>query len=516
MGIIYKIDKRRMIPRWRSLELTTINGEIGPVLNKPIIVKSVNEVQLNEQIKVWNDNKNLSFAGDLLSSAYVQGVEQDFKSVAEYIVKTQKNESAPLLKLANKILGLSKSENKLASSEDLVSTTDKISKEIQQYKAYLNREIKNPIAWIELGRLYSILGNVTKSKKCIDIALNLDKDNRFIVRSASRFYHHFHGDKDYALQIIKNSKYVKDDPWLLSAEIAYSSILERHSKMAKVGINYLNNFDNDFLAITELAGSLGTLELMNGKFKDAKKYFKQSLIHPNDNSFAQASWIFNDVAELNMSLNRLDIPFAYEANAQIAYESGNYESSFQNALLWLKDEPYSTRPIRQASYVASIFLNKNKESINILRDGLKINPNDLELNNNLIYFLVKDDKIIEAEKIFNQSLKNKLNSSSENSNLIFTATAGLLSYRTGDQEKGEMLYQKSIQSARNAKNEYLTALATVNYVKEEIRIIKSIDKLSNLMSQLDVACKNQDDPDVKILYDQVKEDYKKVSITIHD
>jgi hypothetical protein len=56
----------------------------------------------------------------------------------------------------------------------------------------------------------------------------------------------------------------------------------------------------------------------------------------------------------------------------------------------------------------------------------------------------------------------------------------------------------------------------VNYVKEEIRIIKSIDKLSNLMSQLDVACKNQDDPDVKILYDQVKEDYKKVSITIHN
>jgi tetratricopeptide (TPR) repeat protein len=507
MGVIFKTDKRRIIPRWRSLELTSVTGELENFSNNKSKSLPFNST-LTEQRKSWLEKKDLPHAGDLLSSAFVIGLENEFLDVAEFIVANTEKASSSLLKLANRVL--KSTEDVPEQVEELANTSfidkDIYSPQIRTFKNYLNKENRNPIAWIELGRLYSLVGEVKKAQKCVDAALFLDKNNRYIVRSASRFYHHFHGDKGIALQVIKKSDFLKSDPWLISAEIAYSSVLERHSKMAKIGVEYLKNKEYNSKAITELASAIGTLEFNNGKMKEARRYFNQSLLQPNDNSLAQASWMEENINGFELDVSKFHVPLAYEAKAHDFYEKGDYKNSLHFSLRWFNDEAYSTRPINLASYVAGTFLNNNRYAIDLLRKGLELNSDDPMLVNNLTYFLVEEDRLEEAIKIFSSSIKD-INSMDESIKISVIATYGLLLYRTGEVEKGRDIYQRAISLAKKEKNDYLFALATANYVKEELRITNA--DTTALINQLNLACQSSLEPDVKIMYDRILRDYEK-------
>ena len=124
--------------------------------------------------------------------------------------------------------------------------------------------------WIELSRLYAILGVEKKSLYAANIALSLGRNNRYIIRSAVRLLIHF-SEKDKAHKIILQTENYKHDPWLLSAEIAVSSILEIPSKNIKYAINSLNDGIQPLSQLTELFGSIATIELNNGAWKKSKK-----------------------------------------------------------------------------------------------------------------------------------------------------------------------------------------------------------------------------------------------------
>ena len=385
MGIIFKTENRRVIPRLRSFKLSATTGELSILSSNDKEPKFNNSRFLYEQNKAWNNNKTLSHAGDLLSSAYVLGLQSEYLDVAKYIIEIDSNKNSPLLGLAKKILHVT--ENIYVVAPHDIDLNTKYFKEINVIKQILIKEPKNPIAWMEMGRLYSLLGQIDKANRCVESALFLDKDNRFIARSASRFYHHFSDDKEKALYVIKKSKFLNNDPWLISAEIAYSTILGRFSKLAKVGINYLKNKSYNDHSITELASSLGTLEYDNGNIKEARKYFNQSLIKPNDNSLAQSIWISSNLTGLDIENEQYNLPLAFEAKANHFYEVGSFKHSFEEAMKWHSDEPYSTRPIKLASYISSIFLKEHKKSVALIEKALEITPGDIPLTNNLIYFL---------------------------------------------------------------------------------------------------------------------------------
>ena len=44
------------------------------------------------------------------------------------------------------------------------------------------------------------------------------------------------------------------------------------------------------LILSELASSIGTVELLYGSNKKSRELFKKSLISPNDNTLAQVEW----------------------------------------------------------------------------------------------------------------------------------------------------------------------------------------------------------------------------------
>lgn len=515
MGVITKTEERRVIPRWRSFELATLAGEIQFTQKNDSVITYEGPSLLKEQTSAWEVKKDIPHAGDLLSSAYVLGIESQYIDVANFVLQKEKNNTTPLYKLAMKISGKENDDKSTVEIADILISQnfESHNKEIRKFRSYLKQESKNPIAWIELGRIYSVMGLVEKAKRCIETALSLDKNNRFIVRSASRFYQHFH-DEEYALQVIKRSSFVNSDPWLISAEVAYSSLLKRHSKLAKLGINYLKDDKFKSLSITELASSIATLEYSNGKHKEAKRLFEKSLIHPNDNSLAQVNWISDDLPGISVDMSRYsDLPLTFEAKALNNYHKKDFKKSYFHALRWFEDEPYSTRPINFASYVSGIFLDNYGEAVNLIRKGLVANPNDPMLINNLIYFLLEDEKEDEAFRSFNTYFHSFLKTNFENlkdsAKITLIATTGLVLFRSGEVERGRLFYQKSIELARKSKSKYLIALALAHYIREELKIADNPSELNSWKNQLDATCKNLDEPDLKIIYDKTSSEYER-------
>lgn len=506
MEIIYQ-DDRRIIPRLRSFEVTAQTGELGVNIRTPTQVILDKDQFLRVQLSAWQREKNLVNAGDLLSSARVLGVESNFVDVAKYILEKDIVENSAIFKLADRICNLDKPVEvvKEVSVKDLNFNSNKYYPEIKFLKSILQNEPRNPVAWMEIGRLYSLVGQIDKANKCIDKALYLDPNNRFIVRSASRFFHHFQSDKEKPLWVIKNAINLKNDPWLMSAEIAYSSVLGRHSKVAKIGVTLLKDNSFNSSAITELASAVATLEYDSGKVKDARKLFSQALRQPNDNSLAQIIWMQDNVKGITIENSKYNLPFAYEANAKHYYQLKQFVESFEEAMRWHEDEPYSTRPIKLASYISSIFLKDHKKSVELINKALSLKPDDKGLLNNLVYYMILDGQLEPAKKKFETQLRQVVEDNDlSKESISCIATAGLLAYRENRPDQGKYYYEKAIHYAKRIKNEYYVSLATMNYVREAIKFPKTEQELRELEEAATIASKRDGNYDIQEIYLEVK------------
>lgn len=506
MSIIFKTDVREVIPKIRKSRVAIQNGELE-ISSSKVVLKTHELETLNLQKENYLRNKNLKTAGDLIGSAYVLGLENEFKEVAKFILQTETKNNSILANIAHRILN--EKSTSIPKQKEEINDEIGVKHEIAKYRNHLKNEPKNPIAWAELGRLYFICNKIEKATKCFKNAVQLDKNNRFIVRTASRFYHHIFPQSTLALDTIKKSDFVKHDPYLMSAEIAFSSLYDKHSITLKKGIELLNN-KNLSQNYTELASAVGTKEYNSGKLKIAKDFLKLSLINPNDNTIAQAFWMSEKKSDLNISID-INIPkTAFEANSIKNFENEHYEEAFKNAKKWIDDEPYSSRPIKLASYLASIFLNNNEEAVEIINKGLDRNSNDILLNNDAIYYLIRQNKIEEANKIFNSKIKQNIdNSLDEITKLTLSATTGLLMYKNGNQIYGKNLYLNSITRAKKIDNKYLLALATVNFINEEIEYVNSINELENHIDLVKEYMKNKKSHDIRILFKSFEEKIKR-------
>jgi len=512
MSIIFKTEERRVIPRLRSFELALSTGELslsGKLTTKAISYDKTSFIQ--NQLEIWKKNKNLSYAGDILGSSFVLGVSDQFEDIAKYILNHSASAADPLARLAQKVLKFD--DNLLetdAEIQDLSLIAEVTRHELRTLKQTLKSEPKNPIAWMEIGRLYALEGQITKATQAIEIALALDKDNRFITRSASRFFHHFKSDPERALSVIKNAEFSKKDPWLLSADIAYSQVMNRFSRMIKIGENYVRDHTSETFSITELTSALGTVEYKNGRAKEAKKYFRQALLMPTDNSLAQVNWMAENLNGFQVDTLNYHVPLAYEARAIHYYESGDFKSAYEQTLKWQQDEPFSARPIKAASYILGFFYKDYKTAVDLTRRGLVFNPNDIILENNLVYYLAMDLQIEEATKLFEQSLTKVIQNPekyTESEQLYCNATAGLILFKSNQHDLGHRYYAKAIEISKKMKNSYLTSLATVNYVKAAISVGIDDQDIEKLMQKLRECCINSPKADIKFLYKEIIEQF---------
>lgn len=479
---------RKLIPRWRSFTTTTMLNELGDKRNtKQDNEKDKND--LNKQLEVWNADKGIHLATDLISSGFVLGEFDLVKEPAKYVIENKDKTSNLSVKIAELILGVIPDEEKVISGYEFDDGRGKIRK----IKARLNIEPRDGILWTELAREYTIQGLMEKAETAMDYAVKLYPSNRFIIRAAVRFFvHNKEAEKAYGLLL--RSKSLSTDPWLLASELAVSSLLGRSSKYVKSARQVIESGKYSDYSLSELMGAIATVELAEGNNKRSKRMFNQALQNPTDNSVAQAEWASRLLSDFHLIKQNFEVPYSFEARALENYFSGDWNATMAETRKWIYDQPFSSRPAIMASFIKSSIEEKYNESISFIKSSLISNPNDPILLNNLCFSYASLGQIEEAKKWFKKISVQQLSTSSL---IAYTATKGLLEFRDGRIEDGRSTYEQAISLANTLQLPKYKALASIFLSREEI-LSKSGNDLTSF-KRAEKYSKDLKDKDVIVL-----------------
>jgi tetratricopeptide (TPR) repeat protein len=501
MAAIIEKKGRNLIPNWRSFSTTITLGELDSASISTIVKPNLS---IEDYIVDFHKNETIPFAADLVSASIVNGFtdNEDVKKAAKFILNRQNQVTQSQYDISKKIL--SPIESSIECPIDNIT-----SKELesclpeQEYRLKIQRLKKsvidfqyNSIAWVELSRCYSILGQKKQAIKSMKIAVQLAPENRFVLRCAVRLFSHYE-ELDLAHDILRKKNVTNFDPWLMSAEISVANLRGRNSKFIKRGIELVYSKDLSPFSITELASSIGTVELSSGNNKKSIKMFNKSLIAPNDNSLAQIEWILNNKDKSLINKERINIQpkHSFEAKAISNFHDKKLIDALNNTCQWFCDMPFSKRPVIMGSSIADI-LDDRKLSIDFLKLGLMSHSNDGQMLNNIAYYLALEDKTKDALDYLEKARKQGIEKS-EATDICITATQGLIYFRENKYEAGRKEYLKAIEQTKLGKNESLNRIAILNYAREEI-LAKS-DKVESVMQDVNKISELDDANNISIM-----------------
>jgi tetratricopeptide (TPR) repeat protein len=460
------------------------------------------ESSLESKLEAWNKHRTVSFAGDLVSAALVLGQPEVGKQAAEFLLSRKAQAPEAAKQVAKRILESHPSELQRQLARDGVSLPHKneIYQRIHSMRHQLRNEPRNSILWVELSRGYAFTGLVEKAEDAMDVAVSLAPTNRFVLRSASRLYVHV-GKLGKAHYVLKRAASTKYDPWLLSAEIAAASAAKRTSPFVKVGERMLVNGSLAPFQKSELASAIGTLELSHGKAKSGRNLFRQALIDPTENSLAQADWVLRKryVEPLGVDLQRIksETPRSFEASAWGYFGAREWKHALRASFDWVRDQPFSTRPIMFASYVAASLLEDYRGCERIIEIGLRANPDEPILLNDLAFAYLSSGEIDKAEKTLIRINPAQIREFSQR--IVITATQGLLRFRRGYAVEGRHLYRLAIESAKQRRLHRMSAIASIYLAREEV-LCKSEEAKQAVKVALDETA-HLADPDIKRIFE---------------
>ena len=456
---------RNVIPRWRSfgdiMERLELSSVAPPRTHQSPLLDF-----LDQKIIDWRKHQTVGHASDLVGAALTLGREQEAIGAAQFLLRDRLNVSHWARELAEKALGIPKNVEKPTRNPVEVEKST-LHEQVRALRHLLYIEPQDPITWVELSRVYAILGLDSKAKRSMTVGLQLANNNRFVLRSASRLWVHL-DDPERAHHILIRADRTRHDPWLLAAEIAVGSIDGRKPRLVKIARRML--LDGKFPKghISELASAVATLELNSGRVKKSKKLFRLSLEDPTENSVAQAAWASRNHNALRLNDQYLELPNAFEAKSWSHYHKSEWNEAVEQCKLWHFDQPFSSRPNALGSCLAAVALEDYETSKWFANRGLMANPADFILLNNLAFALINLDDTEEAIKTLSMVDPSKL---SNRELVVFKATQGLLEFRTGNVKCGRQFYSDARSMARKIPNQVgiqLLALAAVFHAFEEI------------------------------------------------
>jgi len=471
MSAFFNNKDRRVIPNFRSLSQTISLGELDSL-------KSSGNIRNNPDLTAYSDDFNkfrtLAHASDLLSANISNNFynNNSANEAAKFILKNEI--FATKIQINTSLKYLKENVNPSDDSEvynvsDFLKQYRKeiIFDKIRNLKFNIKQFGPNPFYFSELGRLFSLIGQEIYAIKNISIAKHLLPTNRYILRSYSRLMAHY-GDIDAAHDSLRKNTSTKYDPWLLASEIAFSTLRNKQSNFIKIGISSLTS--SKFLphTLSELASSIGTVELINGNRKKSRMFFENALISPNGNSIAQVEWANNKANLFQFDLTRYSNLNVAEANTLDAYNTQNWDKAVVNAEKWFIDMPFAKRPIMFGHHVSSFFLEDHATAIEFCKAGLIANPEDPLIINNISYSYAMLNDTKTARNFIGSININNIDSKEVKVCLI--ATSGLIAYKEKKFSEGRQLYLKAMDEAKNNGLSFLYNLALTYLTLEESKI----------------------------------------------
>lgn len=479
-----KEPNRKVIPRWRQLDRTATHELISFPSQGGKTIDGESEIR--EKLELWRETKSLSDAIEVVTAAIVLGHHSAARSAANLILDS----GTPYQVLRDVATLVAKSM--VQDSEPFQDTLDNQIESLQPQLALLRRRWhefpRNALFLVEASRLYLINSQAEQAVRSMEIALKLEPESRFVLRSAARLFvnqEHF----DRAHDIVRKAEAVKFDPWLLAPEMALSALAGRTSNYVKVGINILANEGLPRIQFSELASALGTIELESGAIKKARRLFEYSIATPTDNSLAQVEWAQSFDKRLKVKKKEFSkqVPNSAEAKALNARRRQDWGEVTKNCIDWFRDEPFSNRPMGLASYVAAALMDDYALSEHLCRRGLRTNPGNYGLRNNLVVALANQSKTQDSITEFEKVVKPN---ESDDSFPSYLATKGLLEFRKGNFDAGRNLYDSAIIVAEGQKRKDVASLADVFKLREELKLKPNEDVKRELVKKCEGRVKS--------------------------
>ena len=392
----------------------------------------------------WLEQRDLAHAADLIGTAFGMGLGDQARDAAEFVLEWEAAAPAALVALAGKVVHGDSPLSDAPIDIDHVQRHVRIGK----LKRHIRDWPTDAIAYIDLAREYTILGQRPQALRPINIALSLAPHNRFVVRSAARYFLNC-GDPEQAMAVVRRTPRVSRDPWLLAAEVAISSAWQTASRHIKSARSMVDRRGLAPKEISELAGALGTLETEAGNRRWARRLFTTALEDPTENTLAQAEWVSTEIQDLGLGIHEKAIDRSYEASALISLGEGQWETALQHARLWHLDEPFAARSAYFGSWTASVVAEDFSSALQFADFGLATKPDDLLLLNNKAVALALLNRAAEAVKYLDKIDASK---AAERSEATYLATRGLVDFRLGQPESGRALYKEARETAKRGKN----------------------------------------------------------------
>jgi len=452
---------RRIVPRWRDSVATVVAGELVPFVTGERALPPKPSIEVVERrLAEWRKNPSVPFAADAVGVALVSGRPELARDAATFLLRNDKEGTPASRRLANVVLGLESFE-----PGDLAPTLDQTRAAIHRLRVRLRGEPRNSIGWIDLARHYVVVGLPDKAVDAMRRALALEPDNRFALRSAARLHLH-RRDVEEALRVLRKSERTKTDPWLLASEVAVATVADRQPRFIKLARAAVASRSIDPKHTSELASALATIELREGHRGEARRLFHHALVSPNENVIAQAEWATQNLPTFHVPKRLLERPRSFEARAWEAYRSNRWMESFNEAMRWQSDEPFSSRPARMGTFVGSVLVQDYVRSEAMARRALQAWPDDFGMRNNLVFSLASAGQLPKAN-VEAAAMKDELLADPRNL-AVWTATQGLLAFREGSIAKGRALYNAAIVSLGLQKDADAVAYAAAFLAREEL------------------------------------------------
>lgn len=459
-------SERRVLPLWRSSASAAKSSELQPLPNDkvaPDVTRTIPS-DLDEVLEDFKKNPTVGVAADAINIAVLSDRRDDARAAAAFILQS-KHIPLPLIKLARGITG---EIQEVRSELDL---TQKSRPNIKRLRHLLKIDPRSSVLLVDLAREYASVGKLESANRSIHTALAYGGKDRWISRMAARFYVHS-GKKDMAHHLILNHPLVRSDPWMLAAEIAIAQANGKDSIHWKRAKNLLEGSLPPG-HLSELACAVGTLEMISGTNRRARKYFAQALIKPTENALAQLKWAERHLkANLATDQQLEQSQNAFEANFWASYYRADLINAQEFASRWLAQEPFSKRPATMLSFLFAL-LDNYKLSLEAANWGLRANPDDLTLRFNKYFAEISAgwegtqvDVILKEHDRIERELRSFIDNHEQSQHAL--ANLGLLYYRQGRYLEGRATYDIATSTLYKNHNELSAASAKVFHAREAL------------------------------------------------
>ena len=462
MSVSQPDKHRRLLPRWQPSAATVANGELRPP-GTPA-ARELKDPHFEARLAEWEGTRSLEVAAELVASAIVLGRTDEVESAARLLAEDSSEVSATLREMARAALEARAPDAERTHRPGRL-VRPQIYTQISQIRHYLNSNPRDAYAWVDIARLYTILGQLDKAQKAMETAHAAAPEDRFVLRAGARFFVHI--DKaEIAQRILNRARATKSDPWLMAAEIAVSQVIERPSRTAALASRALEEDTWTPHSSSELAGAFATLLMGDGAAHKSRSFFRQSLRDPTENAVAQAQWAVGNTTGLVIPAQLFRDPNGHEARALRDTLAGDWENAIERCWDWAEYEPTSSRPTIMGSYIAAVAREDSQTILEFTERGLAAEPHNATLLNNKAVGLAYADRISEAVDVMRDVVIEK---AQEFTQPALYATSGLLFFRSGHLARGRDFYEKAIAHVYSRKDRRCQALALWHLAREEVR-----------------------------------------------